>query len=242
MPRLSPEVNARLRRVEKKYNGVELPPRWTSLKYHPKQAAAFYGTTRFINLACGRGSGKTEIARRKVIRSLMIKKEWEPIYFYALPTIAQAKKVAWRPLLEMIPRHWIHDPMQDINVQEMRIKTRFGSTLYVLGLDQPQRAEGLQYDGGVIDESCDVKPKTFDLSIRPALGYKSGWCWRIGVPKRYGIGAIEYKEWFDWGFDPTHDDIKSYSWPSSDIMTEAEIAAAKRSMDPRDFNEQYMAS
>ena len=166
------------------------------MRPHPLQYHAFTSKTRFINLACGRQSGKSEIARRKIIASLAIKKDWpDPTYLFALPTFQQAKRVVWRKIEMMIPDHWIKSK----NVQDMCIETKFGSTLYVAGLDQPQRVEGLTYDGVIIDESSDVKEGVFERSIMPALGIRKGWCWRIGVPKRYGIGAAEYKEWFDRG-------------------------------------------
>jgi len=223
---------------------VEIPPRWTPLKYHAKQAAAFHSTTKFINLPCGRGSGKTELARRKIVLSLMQRKPWrKPIYFYALPTYNQAKRVAWKELMDLIPKYWI-DPKNGghANIMDMHIKTIFGSELYVLGMDMPQRIEGAQYDGGVVDEACDQKPGSFDLSIKPALTWRDGWVWRIGVPKRTGIGSREFKLACDFGNDPANIDTETYSWPSSDILDPIKLEGYKKSMDPKDYNEQFNAS
>jgi hypothetical protein len=156
---------------------------WFQLRYHAQQAAMWRTKKRFVAAACGRGSGKTELARRRIVRFLPIKKPWaDPMYFYALPTFAQARRVAWKKIKALIPREWC----TKINESEMLIETVFGSSLYVVGMDKPQRIEGDQWDGGVVDESCDQKPKAFDLSIRPALTHRNGWCWRIGVPKRHG--------------------------------------------------------
>lgn len=216
-----------------------LPPRWDRLKYHPQQAAAFHSKARFVNLACGRRSGKTEIARRKIVTSLAIRKPWaRPIYFYALPTYAQAKKVAWKELMDLIPKSWI----VTANVMDLYVQTIFGSELYVVGMDQPQRIEGLGYDGGVIDEACDHKPGSFHLSIRPALADRNGWCWRIGVPKRSGIGSAEFKAAYERGLEDGVPDTESYSWMSKDILSEEEIASAKSEMTLKDFREQFEAS
>jgi hypothetical protein len=193
---------------------------------------------RFVAAACGRGSGKTELARRRVVRFLPVKKDWsDPMYFYALPTVAQAKRVAWRKIKALVPPSWI----TKVNESEMLIETKFGSSLYVVGMDKPQRIEGDQWDGGVIDESCDQKPKSFDLSVRPALSWRKGWCWRIGVPKRYGIGAQDFKDFWQMGMNGEDDDVESFNWPSEDILLPEEIAAAQRMLDPRDYNEQYRA-
>lgn len=214
------------------------PKSWKRLKYHPGQWAAITSKARFINLFCGRRSGKTELARRKVVLSLPIKKPWaKPIYVYALPTYQQAKRIAWRELLELIPKGWVVEQ----NVMDLWIKTIFGSELYVVGMDKPQRIEGLGYDGIVIDEACDHKPDSYALSIRPALADKEGWCWRIGVPKRSGSNSQECKEVFDKGLDPLNLDMESYTWESADILSPEEIAAARAELDEKSFNEQFRA-
>lgn len=220
-----------------------LPANWTTLRYHAKQAEAWRTTKRFVSLACGRGSGKTEIARRRVVRMMPVKKPWsDPLYFYALPTYAQAKRVAWGPIKSLFPPEWIKGDPHESNLS---VETVFGSTLYVVGMDKPQRIEGTQWDGGVIDESCDQKPGAFARSVVPALEHRDGWCWRIGVPKRYGSGAPEFKEFFDRGVegDPNYDeDTLSLSWPSSDILTPKQLRWARENLDARDYAEQYGAS
>ena len=213
---------------------MPLPPAWFPLRYHELQQRLWTTKHRFVAVAAGRGSGKTELARRRVVRFLPVRKPWhDPIYFYALPTIAQAKRVAWKPIVNLIPPEWI----RKINQSELSIETVYGSTLYVVGMDKPQRIEGVQWDGGVIDESSDQKPGSFDLSVLPALSHKNGWCWRIGVPKRHGIGAREFKTFFD-----NKGEVDSYTWPSSSVLTPEQLAWAERNLDPRDFNEQYNAT
>lgn len=117
------------------------------------------------------------------------------------------------------------------------ILTKFGSELHLVGLDEPARIEGVQWCGGVGDESSDTKPEAFNRSIRPALSHWGGFFWRIGVPKRYGVGAFAFRQCFlpdsYW---------EQYSWPSSDILTSEEIALAKETMDEHDYLEQYEAS
>lgn len=174
----------------------QLTPAWTPLRYHKLQSKLWRTTAQFVAVAAGRGSGKTEIARRRIIRYLPVKKDWpDPIYFYGLPTIKQAKRVAWNKLLNLIPKDWI----RKVNISDMTITTIFGSTLYVVGMDNPERVEGDQWDGCVLDESCDQRPNAFNLSVLPALTHKNGWCWRIGVPKRHGIGSRDFKRFYDLG-------------------------------------------
>lgn len=216
---------------------ARLTPAWTNLRYHEQQSKLWRSPARFKAVAAGRGSGKTELARRYLVRQLPIVKPWaDPLYFLALPTYNQAKRIAWDKVKALIPRHWITS--NGIHESELSITTVFGSTLFLIGMDKPQRLEGNQYDGGIIDESSDQKPKSFDLSVRPALTHRKGFCWRIGVPKRAGVGAAEFKEFFF----KEQDDKESYAWPSEDILSPEECAAARESMDEKDYNEQFRAS
>lgn len=208
---------------------------WEKLRPHKQQSALYRTKHRFPKVAAGRGSGKTAIARRRMIRALAeeVPGNPHPEYFYGLPTFNQAKRVAWRPLKRMIPKEWI----KSISESELRITTVFGSELQVLGFDKPMRAEGTQWAGGVIDESSDEPPGLFDLTIRPALTRWNGWCWRIGVPKRFGVGAEDFKTAFDQGLA----DGSSFHWTSESILTADEIATIKATMNNVDYVEQYLA-
>jgi hypothetical protein len=213
---------------------------WTELKPHAIQSKLWRSQSRFAAVAAGRGSGKTELARRRAIRMLPLKKSWpDPIYFYALPTRNQAKRVAWNHLKSLVPSSWLYKK-NGISESDMTITTEFGSKLYLVGMDKPQRIEGNQWDGGIIDESCDQKPGHFTRSIVPALSHRFGWCWRIGVPKRQGPGASEFKSYFAKG-EEGYDGIESYTWPSSDILSAEQLKWALENLDPKDFNEQYNA-
>lgn len=211
-----------------------IPEAWTRLRFHDKQSKLWRTRERFVGVAAGRGSGKSEIARRKVVRVLADRKPpgSNPMYFYGLPTYKQARRVAWKPILRLLPKSWI----KKINHTDMFIETVFDSTLFVVGLDKPQRLEGDQWDGGVLDESCDQKPGTFGLSVLPALSHKNGWCWRIGVPKRVGIGSVEFKEFC---FEKADE---FYTWSSEDILTSEQLAWARSNLDAKDYNEQYRAA
>jgi hypothetical protein len=215
-----------------------LTPAWFRLRPHKQQSAMLRDPHRFKAVVAGRGSGKTEVARRRIVMALAEKKPWpDPMYFYALPTYNQAKRVAWRKIKALVPKHWI----ARISESELTIETKFGSWLYVVGLDMPQRIEGVQWDGGIVDESSDTKPGTFTLSIRPALTERKGFCWRIGVPKRTGIGATEFKQFFESGLRGDHPSVKSYWWPSWTILDDEEINDARTLLSQKDFDEQFGA-
>lgn len=213
---------------------------WTPLRPHPQQSAIWRDTERFKVIVAGRGSGKSEIARRYVVRWLPVEKpDWsDPLYFYALPTFRQAKKVAWNKLKALTPTHWV----KKIYESDLTIVTKFGSELWLLGMDKPQRAEGVQFDGGVCDESSDMKPDAINISILPTLTHRDGWLMRIGVPKRHGVGAASFKAAYDIGVAGTDPNTKSYHWPSSDILSANALAAFASKIDTKDYNEQFGAN
>ena len=212
---------------------------WPQLKYHLVQRALWTCKERFVYAPAGRQSGKTELALRRLVRYLPIKKRWpDPRYFYASPTYRQCKSVAWARLLNLIPQHWI----RDVSLTDLSITTIFGSELFLVGLDKPERIEGQILDGGVIDENSDVKPGTFDLNILPTLVWRDGWIWFIGVPKRFGRGALEYRTRYMAAAAGELPNSAGFSWPSTGVIPEAMLEHARATMDIRDFQEQFEAS
>jgi len=214
---------------------------WPQLKAHKEQRRYWASAKRFNYLPCGRQSGKTELAMRKLVRHLPVKKLWpDPKYFLGSPTYRQAKKVGWERMLNLIPSCWIAP--NGVSRSELTIKTIYGSELFLVGLDKPQRIEGLILDGGVIDENSDIKPGTFDLSILPTLVWRDGWTDFIGVPKRFGIGAAEYREKCDKAAAGELPDSALFTWPSEGIVPPAYLELCRATMDERDFDEQFNAS
>lgn len=212
---------------------------WPRLKYHPVQRAYWASKKRFNYLPCGRQSGKTELAMRKLVRHLPVVRAWDdPRYFYAGPTYRQCKKVAWGRLLHLIPAEWI----AAVSVSELSIRTVFGSELFLVGLDQPQRVEGLILDGGVIDENSDIKPGTFDLSILPTLVWRDGWTDFIGVPKRFGHGAAEYRRKCEAAARGELADSACFTWKSEGVVPQETLELYQSLMDGRDYDEQFNAS
>ena len=124
----------------------------------------------------------------------------------------------------------------------MRIETIFGSVLFLIGLDKPERIEGIQIDGIVVDENCDIKPGTIDLSVLPTLTWRKGWLWRIGVPKRFGIGATEFRERYTMAATNKIEDEAGFTWPSSEIVPADSLAYARSRMNERDYSEQFDAN
>src|ERR1700683_2297039 len=125
-------------------------PRWVELRPHETQLRLWHDQTRFKVVLAGRRSGKTELAKRRLVEHLNRRTtHGQPgRYFAAAPTRDQAKRIFWEDLKALVPRHW----RRSVSESDLHIVMRSGTQLWVQGLDVPQRIEGSPWDGCVIDE------------------------------------------------------------------------------------------
>ena len=217
--------------------------RWYPLKPHPVQLAlmaAVDNGVRFPVVPAGRRSGKTERAKRFVARQAM--QNAGERYFIAAPTYAQVSKVYWADMKALCLTSMANRPPSE---SSLVIYMDNGTEVHLIGLDKPQRIEGILWTGGVIDEIADIKPGAWEANIRPALDtfnpqrpdYRA-WCWLIGVPD--GLNHYyDMARYAESGADP---DWKLFHWKSSEILPAETIAAAKRQMSARQYSQEYEAN
>lgn len=217
--------------------------RWYPLIAHPTQLAldrAVEDGIRFPVVPAGRRSGKTERAKRFLARQAM----WYPNekYFAAAPTVSQAKKIWWDDL-KSLTLSCMH-PRQP-SESELKIFLPNGTEIHIIGLDQPQRIEGINWTGGVIDEIADVKGSALQENIMPALNtvnptrpFYRAWCWFIGVPD----GLNHYYEMYEYAKTGNDPNYKVFHWKSEEILPPDVIEAAKRTMSKRQYLQEYCAS
>jgi hypothetical protein len=211
--------------------------RWVKLRPHAEQLRLWNDNTRFKIIPAGRRSGKTELAKRRLVEHLFRKTRHKQPgkYFAAAPTRDQAKRIFWSDLKAMIKPRWI----RLISESDLCIHMKNGAELWVIGLDRPQRMEGSPWDGGVIDELANCRPGLWEANIRPALADRQGWCWLIGVPDMQSPGQAEYQKFVDRARGGEDPEWACFTWPSADILPPEEIASARRSMDPRLFAQEF---
>ena len=213
--------------------------RWYPLTEHPTQRALVEDKVRFKVVPAGRRSGKTERAKRFIAREAMR----EPgAYFLAAPTRDQVKRIYWQDMKKLCFRSLLPEKPRET---ELIIPFPNGSTISLVGLDQPQRMEGIIWTGGVIDEIADVHDHAWPENISPALDTVDprrpdfrAWCWLIGVPD----GLNHYYDMAEYARQGSDPDWKLYTWKSSDILPPDVIEAAKRRMSPRQYRQEYEAS
>ena len=217
--------------------------RWYPLIDHPVQSQLIKAVPegiRFPIVPSGRRSGKTERFKRFLAKEAM-RNEGEK-YFAGAPTYAQAKKIFWQDLkaFTLSSKHTKKPSESDLIIYMPN-----GTEIHVLGLDKPERIEGINWTGGGIDEIADIKEDAVKLNIMPALNtvdprrpdYRA-WCWFLGVPD--GLG--HYYEMKCLAETDTDGEYGLFEWHSADILPPDVIASAKRIMSAKQFRQEYEAS
>lgn len=217
--------------------------RWYPLRDHPVQLSLVGAVDRGIRfpiVPAGRRSGKTERAKRMLARQSM----WfgGKKYFAAAPTYNQAKKIWWDDLKKLT---FSSMHAKRPSESDLKIFLPNDTEVHIVGLDQPQRFEGFPWDGGIIDEIADVKSESLEANIMPALNtvnptqpdYRA-WCWFIGVPD----GLNHFYDMAEVARLGQNKDYALFHWTSEEILPADVIEAAKATMSPKQYKQEYCAS
>lgn len=161
-------------------------------------------------------------------------------YFAAAPTRDQVRRIYWEDLKLLS----FDRALSDSRKAELTIAFPNGSTIVLIGLDEPKRIEGTFWMGGLVDEIADVHEDAWPLNIAPALDtynpmrpdYRP-WCWLYGVPEglNHFYELAQYAETSgdpDWGF---------YTWESAGILPPDVIESAQRKMSKHQYDQEYRA-
>lgn len=216
--------------------------RWYKLKDHPVQLElikAVPNGIRFPLVPAGRRSGKTERFKRFLVKQA---NRVVGIYFAAAPTHDQAKKIFWDDLkaFSLSVTH-VRQPSESNRI----IYLNNGSEIHVIGLDKPQRIEGIPWTGGGIDEFADIKANAWEANILPALNtvnptnpdYRA-WCWLLGVPD----GLNHYYDLCEKAKSLHDKNFKVFHWKSAEILPEDVISSMKDNMGEKQFKQEFEAS
>lgn len=217
--------------------------RWYKLKDHPVQLALINHLNdgvRFPVVPAGRRSGKTERFKRFIAKQAM--KNAGEKYFIAAPTYGQVKKIYWQDMkaFTLSATHERKPSETDLIIYMPNM-----TEIHLIGLDKPERIEGIPWTGGGIDEIADVKPNAWAENILPALNtvnperpdYRA-WCWLLGVPD----GLNHYYEMAQYAETANDPEWRCYHWKSAEILPPDVIESAKRVMSARQFKQEFEAS
>lgn len=179
------------------------------LKLHTDQGRVFrawltlaFTTLRYFVIACGRRWGKTILGCTMIVWAAGRK---PGRYWYVAPTLKDARDIAWRTLVDMVPRSWLK---RAPNETRLEIELKNGALISLKGADDPDSLRGRGLRGVVVDEYADIKANLWDEVLAPALLDKDGWACFLGTPKGFdhfydlfGQGQnAAFPEWASWQF------------------------------------------
>ncbi|QHJ00104.1 terminase [Xylophilus rhododendri] len=235
-----------LQQVRSSDGPVDLTPKQANIYVWGWQQAA-----RFRDAVCGRRFGKTFLGKAEMRRAARLAMQWnvsvEDEIWYAAPTFKQAKRVFWRRLKQAIPSSW---RAARPNETECSITLTTGHVLRIVGLDNYDNLRGSGLFFLLIDEWADCPWAAWEEVLRPMLSTCKffvdgvlrigGHVLRIGTPKGFNHCYDTYLD----GQDCRQADCKSWLYTSlqGGNVPESEIDAARRTMDPRTFRQEYDAS
>jgi hypothetical protein len=203
---------------------------------HQGQMRVFQSKHRFRVVVAGRRWGKTELAKTSIIKYARIKNR---LIWYVAPSYRMAKQIMWPVLLLAIPRKWV----KKINETLLTITLINNTRIELKGADNPDALRGVGIHFLVMDEVQDIHPDAWKKVLRPTLASTGGHAMFIGTPKSYNF----LYELYVLGQD--QDNVAMGRWASwqfptitSPFIPVDEIEAARRDMDEKSFNQEFMAS
>lgn len=206
---------------------VTLPP------LHAGQMAIAKHPARFKVVCCGRRWGKTLLAMTMCLRAaLKGKRIW-----HVAPTYKQTLE-GWTYLQRLIAQ--MPASLAKTHVSELTVRFAGGGSIQLRTAENPDNLRGAGLDGVVLDEAATIRPEAWDLVLRPALADRQGWALFISTPQHYNwfydlyshAESMQNEDWAAWQH-PT--------W-TNPYIPEEEIEAARRDMDPDDFEQEFGAS
>lgn len=226
-----------------------------SIQLTPKQANIYaWGwqpKARFRDAVCGRRFGKTFLGAKEMRRAAQLAARWkvspDDEIWYAAPTFKQAKRVFWRRLKRAIPRAWMDGKP---NESECFILLKTGHIIRIVGLNEYDNLRGSGLFFALVDEWADCPYEAWKEVLRPMLStckyeidgikYVGGHCLRIGTPKGFNHCYDTYVAGQEGG-EPDHKSWLYTSVQGGNVPAE-EVEAARRTLDPRTFRQEYEGS
>ena len=189
---------------------------------------------RWSVLVVHRRFGKTVMLLNHLIKCCMLSDKLNPRFAYIAPFLKQAKTVAW----DFLKFYADPIPGRTFNESELRVDFPNGGRIRLFGADNAESLRGMYLDGAVLDEYATMDPRVFSGVLRPALSDRQGWCVFSGTPNGrnhlYDIlqRAMEEIDWFSVVLKASE----------TGVMSDEELADAKRVMSPEEFQREYECS
>ena len=186
---------------------------------------------RFPILVCGRRWGKSYFSLMWLLKKPLAANERRWIVF---PTYRQAKMVSWSILKGIFA-----GKQATINETELSITLDNGAKIELKGADKPDSLRGVSTTMVVMDEYAFMKENVWGEIIQPTLAESQGRALFVGTPS----GLNHFYDLFVKG-QSNDSDYKSWQFTTLDggFISEEEVGNAKKNLDKRTFEQEYLAS
>ena len=187
--------------------------------------------TRYKILSCGRRCGKSYFSILFLLSKPFKPGERRWIVF---PTYRQAKMVSWSILKNIFATKEV-----SINETELSITLSNGAKIELKGADKPDSLRGVSTTMVVMDEYAFMKENVWGEIIQPTLAETRGSALFVGTPS----GLNHFYDLFVKG-QSEGGDYKSWQFTTLEggFISEEEIEDAKKNLDQRTFQQEYLAS
>jgi len=188
---------------------------------------------RFRVAVTGRRFGKTHCAMRELARHAS---KPEQQVWYVAPSYRMAKGIVWDQLKNKLKDlRWI----EASNEAELKLRLKNGSVIHLKGADNPDSLRGVGLDFIVLDEFQDIEPRVWTEVLRPTLSDKGGKAMFLGTPR--GVGSWSH-EMYTMALSTDNWDSWTYTTLDGGNVPQSEIEEARRDMDLKTFEQEYLAT
>jgi phage terminase large subunit len=156
--------------------------------------------------------------------------------WYVAPSYRMAKGIVWDQLKGRLKDlRWI----EASNEAELKLRLKNGSVIHLKGADNPDSLRGVGLDFIVLDEFQDIEPRVWTEVLRPTLSDKGGKAMFLGTPR--GVGSWSH-EMYTMALSTDNWDSWTYTTLDGGNVPESEIDEARRDMDLKTFEQEYLAT
>jgi len=206
---------------------LDYQPREQFLDFHQRNE-------RFAAMVVHRRAGKTVAAIHDIVIKALRTTKKQPRYAYVAPFYSQAKSIAWTYLKDAVRGFAL-----EMRESELSVTLPNGAVIRLFGADNPDTLRGLYFDGIVLDEFGDFRPKLYGEVILPTIADRQGWLLAIGTPKGknnafYQIcQRAKYSE--EWYF-------KELKASTSGLLPQSELDLMREQMSPEQYDQEFEIS
>lgn len=164
-------------------------------------------------------------------------KDPEQEVWYIAPSYRMAKNIVWKKLKKKLKElRWV----KKINETDLSITLINNTTISLKGADNPDSLRGISLRAAILDEFVFMDQDIWYEVIRPALADKEGDALFISTP--CGKGNWGYELYCQETDNPKQWKSFHYTTLEGGYVSEEEIENARKDLDERTFNQEFLGS